>query len=279
MTTTTLINNEIEKESLVLSATATSPMATVSDKYSYINTKSIVEEVEKRGWSLVKQSQAKVRKVEKHGFQRHLLIFENPEYNDYSSTGTIQGRNQLAIRNSHDVSSSLQMFMGHMRLACANQIFAKDFGSEGFYESIKHIGGDDKTNEAITKFELLVGKMNTFRSIINQLSHTPLTKEQEWEFAERAIKIRFNGSPFIENITPNMILESRRIEDNSRDAWTIFNKVQENVIKGGIPVTTDKINKNGSKFKFSTRGIRSINTLPDLNNSLLNALHEVVHLN
>ncbi|NBU98707.1 MAG: DUF932 domain-containing protein [Spirochaetia bacterium] len=207
-----------------------------------------------------------------------MLIFENENYKDYAD-GKLIGTNQFAIRNSHDVSSSLQMFIGHMRIACANQIFAKNFGSEGFYESIKHIGGEDRTNEAITKFENLVGKMNIWRSVLKQLSSTKLTKDQMYGFAEKSIELRFKGSPFIKDITPEMILNPRRIEDENNDAWSVFNRVQENIIKGGIPVTTTRPNKNGGNFKFSTRGIRSINTLPDLNNSMLTALYDVVHLN
>jgi hypothetical protein len=271
----TTLTSELE---LVSSANATAPMPSVSSKYSYINTKAIVSEVEQRGWSLIKQSQAHVRKPEKNGFQRHLLIFENEKYNDYLD-GNLIGRNQLAIRNSHDVSSSLQMFIGHMRILCSNQIFAKNFGSEGFYETIKHLGGEDRTNEAITKFENLVDRMNVWRSVLKQLSNTNMTEEQMYSFAEKSIELRFKGSPFIKDITPDMVLQSRRIEDGKNDAWTVFNRVQENIIKGGIPVKTNRPNKNGGNFKFTTRGIRSINTLPDLNDSMLAALHEVVHLN
>lgn len=272
------IDYTLNEEGLVPSACAEHPSEITSPKYAYINTKDVISEVQKYGWSLVTQSQANTKKPERMGYQKHILIFEHPEFRDYAD-GVVVGRNQLVVRNSHDNTSSLQLFLGYMRLACANQIFAKSFGREGFYETVKHIGNGDKTAEAITRFNLLVEKSKIFQSIIKQLGSRRLSESQQKDFAERVIDVRFNGSPFIKDVTPESILLPRRNEDIGNDAWTVFNRVQENIVKGGLVVKTSKYHKkSGKPYVMTTRAIRSPSTLPDLNNRMLQALNDVVQI-
>ncbi|MDA4825138.1 DUF932 domain-containing protein, partial [Enterobacter kobei] len=53
-----------------------------------------------------------------------------------------------------------------------------------------------------------------------------------------ALEYKYDGghSP----VTPDQLLQSRRWEDKSPDLWTTFNRIQENVIKGGISGKTAK---------------------------------------
>lgn len=272
---TTTIN---EETGLIESASAIKPAPITSPKYAYISTKDIVNEVKTYGWELITQGQAKTKNPERMGFQKHILIFEHPEFKDYSLEGNYVGKNQLVIRNSHDHSSSLQLFLGYMRIACSNQIFAKNFGTEGFYESVKHIGVGDKTNEAIDRFNLLVEKMKVFKSIIKQLSSKELSQAKQKDFAKKVIDLRFKDTPYItESLEPEILLQPTRYEDNRNDAWTVFNRVQEKIIKGGLHVK--KFNpKKGKYYEVQTRAIKSPNTLPDLNNKMLQALNEVVYI-
>jgi hypothetical protein len=53
------------------------------------------------------------------------------------------------------------------------------------------------------------------------------------EFAQRALELRFRGKahfPF----DAGRLLEARREADQGKDLWTVYNRVQENVICGGI---------------------------------------------
>ena len=106
----------------------------LSDKYKVLQTSKIVEVAESKGWNVQTMSEASVRKENKQGYQRHLIILTKDSYI------TNEGKMQLAVRNSHDGTTSVQMFAGYMRVACSNQLFAKSFGNTGLEARIKHTG-------------------------------------------------------------------------------------------------------------------------------------------
>ncbi|MEA9980016.1 DUF932 domain-containing protein, partial [Pseudomonas sp. RTS4] len=68
-------------------------------------------------------------------------------------------------------------------------------------------------------------------------------------------------------ITPSQLLLPRRREDRSDDLWTTFNRVQENVIKGGL----DGRNKKGRRTK--TRAVNGIDQDVKLNRALWKLAH------
>lgn len=54
------------------------------------------------------------------------------------------------------------------------------------------------------------------------------------QFAEKAHVIRFADTPLADSIEPKKLLTPRRYVDNKNDLFTVFNVVQENIIKGGV---------------------------------------------
>ena len=59
-----------------------------------------------------------------------------------------------------------------------------------------------------------------------------LSEREQLILGEAVLEYKYNGehSP----ITAQQIIHPRRWEDNRSDLWTTFNRVQENVIRGGI---------------------------------------------
>lgn len=64
----------------------------------------------------------------------------------------------------------------------------------------------------------------------------------------------------------NKILVSKRLEDNGRSAWVVFNKVQEYLVQGGL--TYETTNKKGKIVERTTRKLRGINSLIAFNDYL-----------
>jgi hypothetical protein len=48
----------------------------------------------------------------------------------------------------------------------------------------------------------------------------------------RPLELKYDGKPA--PITPEQIINPRRVLDRGQDLWTTFNVVQENVIRGGF---------------------------------------------
>jgi hypothetical protein len=67
-------------------------------------------------------------------------------------------------------------------------------------------------------------------------------------------------------VKPQQLLEPRRANDRSRDLWTVFNTIQENVIRGGLYATGR--DANNRRRSVRTRPINGIDQDIRLNKAL-----------
>lgn len=67
-------------------------------------------------------------------------------------------------------------------------------------------------------------------------------------------------------VMPGQLLHERRYDDKGNDLWTVFNVVQENIMRGGLQGS--KIGSNGRRRKVTTRPVKSIDRDVRLNKAL-----------
>lgn len=79
-----------------------------------------------------------------------------------------------------------------------------------------------------------------------------LDEREQYDFAAQAISVRYHCLDHPAPITADKLLLPRRNVDYGNSVWTVFNRVQENLIAGGI----HSINDKGRVTK--TRPIRAI---------------------
>ena len=86
--------------------------------------------------------------------------------------------------------------------------------------------------------------------------------EARW-FAEAALSLRY-GDDWSSNspIRPDDVLEARRTEDANGSLWSVFNRTQENLFKGGLT------GKSASGRRTRTRPINSVSEDVRLNRAL-----------
>jgi hypothetical protein len=195
----------------------------VSEKYSHIPTERVMDDMEALGWNVVDAKEIKARKNQ--GFQKHMLIFANPEIVINGADGdTVFPR--ILLTNSHDGKNAFTFQAGLFRLVCSNGLVIADeqFGSM----KIRHMGYDFEAlqtliTEMVEKLPLTVESMNRFKS-------KQLTQEQKEQFALEAIGLRFDTEDKTFNL--DEILTPTRKEDNGDDLWSVFNLVQEKLVNG-----------------------------------------------
>lgn len=92
-----------------------------------------------------------------------------------------------------------------------------------------------------------------------------LSAPEQSVLAESAHILRFADSDGkVETpIQPSQLLRPRRYDDNKADLWSTFNRVQENVIKGGLSAY-----KPGTTQRTSTRAVKGIDQDVRLNRAL-----------
>ena len=115
---------------------ATQPIDTVSDRYSFLPTSSVLKGMRENGWLPVRAEQQSVRTEARRGFQKHLVRFARSEH--LCSWEKNQVRPEVVLLNSHDKSSAYQLHCRLFRLVCSNGMVVADATFHRI--SIKHFG-------------------------------------------------------------------------------------------------------------------------------------------
>ena len=212
----------------------------VSDKYSHIPTERVMDDMAALGWSVVDAKEIKARKNQ--GFQKHMLIFANPEIVIEGADGdTVFPR--ILLTNSHDGKNAFTFQAGLFRLVCSNGLVIADeqFGKM----KIRHMGYDFEAlqhliTEMVEKLPLTVDSMNQFKS-------KQLSEDQKQQFALEALGLRFDT----ENKTFNVqdFLTPTRKEDSGNDLWSLFNLVQEKLVNGMFDYSSASKTRKARRIK------------------------------
>ncbi len=214
--------------------------STVSDKYSHIPTERVLDDMAVLGWNVVDAKEIKARKNQ--GFQKHMLVFANPEIVINGVDGdTVFPR--ILLTNSHDGKNAFTFQAGLFRLVCSNGLVIAD---EQFSSmKIRHMGYDFEAlqkliTEMVEKLPLTVESMNNFKN-------KQLSQEQKQKFALEALGLRFN----IEDKTFNVdeFLTPTRKEDEGNDLWSVFNLVQEKLVHGMVDYRSGSKMRKARKIK------------------------------
>jgi Domain of unknown function (DUF932) len=155
--------------------------------------------------------------------------------------------------------------MGLFRVVCTNGLIV----SRGAFPAycVSHRG--DVVEEVVTgalrlseEFDLLAGQVERM-----ELRH--LQKDEQLQFAEAALAIRF-PDPTTRGMPSSQLLNCRRVEDLGDDLWTVLNRVQEALLRGGL----SRRSANGRLTR--TRRISSIKEDVRLNGRLWDLATEVL---
>ena len=109
----------------------------VSNKYLFVNTETIIDDLEKLGWLPVQAAQRKSRKSEGTIFSKHMVAFQNPEIKITSQDGD-DAYPRILLTNSHDGMQAFKFSVGIFRLVCSNGLVVADEQFSDF--KIKHKG-------------------------------------------------------------------------------------------------------------------------------------------
>lgn len=236
---------------------ASAPLPSVSERYAFVPTSQIVSRLRESGWVPVSAVEQRVILDERRGFQKHLLRFWRVDVVPVRGEFTAE----LVLVNSHDRSSAYQLHAGLFRYICGNGMVVSDGTFE--HVSIRHSGfTPDEVTEAsfriLEDIPAITARVEAFRS-------RSLTGPESREFATAALRLRYNevqAAP----ITPEKLLELRRFEDAGQDLWHTFNRVQENLLRGGLK--DDSRRRRDGKRYARTRAITGLDRNVRINKQL-----------
>ena len=182
----------------------------------------------------------------------HCVTFADPE--------TLKGSNapvvpQVVVYNAHDGSMSLRVLAGFFRFVCANGLVAGDKLSE---TKRRHRGEFDLES-------LIAGTLDMVdagKEEIAAMRGVKLDTMEQCELARSMANIVWAEEARTEKLIQSLVTTVRRVADLSPDLWTVFNRIQENILRGGM----DRGVINGRAS--TTRGIRDMQRRLDINQGI-----------
>ena len=145
------------------------PHSEVSEKYHFIPTIDVIEEIRANNWYPVNVAVANVRDEEKEGFQQHCVRFRHFEDLLNPKDNAVE----LLLFNSHDRSKAFSISAGIFRFVCANGLVISDSVFETY--KIKHLG--DKDNDvanAVSNITSIKPKKRTI--VLHNVKPNQMTK-------------------------------------------------------------------------------------------------------
>jgi len=195
-------------------------------RYQYVPTIRPLEALMANNWGVYEVSQARPNAADRKSFCRHMLRLRRLQDFD---VGNRDGVPELIIKNAHDGTSAYEMTAGFFRLVCSNgMVVGKQLTGFRVIHSVnKH------TTDAILQNaeSVVVDKFPKMMENIEAFKAKMLDYEQRLALAQDAMRLRYGSSlpPF----EAEALLKVRRPIDAADDAWTVLNRIQENVLQGG----------------------------------------------
>jgi len=241
----------------------------LTDRYVSLNTADMLPVLADYGYAPVQAAQKRSRVAGAATHAAHMIAFAKPN-ELFDNTDTI--RPEIILYNSHDGTGAVKLFAGCFRFICSNGIVA----GEGFSSRVYH-------SKALTGFEeVLRGTVKTIPSLmqrIDRLRGITLSIDDAFDVAERSVATRWDfynqqtKGVYATETTVGNVLKIHRNEDKGMDAFTVFNRIQEGVVRGNAMVKSlNERHPHGIMRK--ARNISSIKEHVRINSQLWDIIEE-----
>jgi len=251
---------------LAPSAFATEKHSSRSDRYTYIPTSAVIEGMIKAGFRAFSAKQSRSRIEGKAEFTKHIIRFRGENYSDSIVVGDVVP--EVVVMNSHDGTSTYQISAGFFRLVCSNGLMV----AEGMQDSIRVPHKGNIIDQVIEGSNRIVNGSQPAIQAIETWNRLELSAGEQLAFAEAAHTLRFADAEGKTNtpITAEQLLRPRRSADAKNDLWVTMNRVQENVIKGGLHGVQRGFDQRGraTRRNVTTRTVNGIDQDTKLNRAL-----------
>jgi len=248
------------------SVLATDKHSSRSERYTYVSTMNVMEALAGEGFHPFSIMQGGSRDEEKRGFTKHLIRFR------HAGQAVARGDSQyeVVMLGSHDGTTSTQLFGGFFRGLCQNGTLW--FNGDAMKIKVPHVGDIvpqviEGAYTVVKQGPQALEQLDTFRAI-------GLNRDEQVAFATAAAQLRFDDeSP----VQAPALLVPRRQADRANDLHTVFNVVQENVIRGGLGY--EARNERTKRIVHrSTRPVRSVDGDVRLNRALWTLAEEMAKI-
>jgi hypothetical protein len=228
-----------------------------SERYTYIPTVEVLRGLAGEGFLPFEVRQGGTRDDEKRGFTKHLIRLRRE-----GSVQTVgECLREVVLLNSHDGTSSYQLMSGLFRLVCSNGLVVAEGDAKGI--RIPHKG--DIVGQVIDAAYRVIDDGARVDEAVSTMRQIELKPVEQEVFAAAAAELRFEEGRV--PVEPTQINAPRRHADAGSDLWRTFNRVQENLVRGGLSYV--QRNERGERVaRRETRPVNGIDGNVSLNRAL-----------
>jgi hypothetical protein len=203
---------------------APSAHARTSPKYTFIPTERVLSGLMSAGFVPVAARQARTRRASPlHA--RHVVRlrrrFETVQLRD--------GIPEIVFLNSHDGTSAYQLRMGVFRVVCLNGLIVSQTAFPAF--KVSHRG--DVVDEVVSGAIEVSERFGSLAAQVERMERRAMARDEQVRFAEQALAVRYPEA-VQSGMQPSQLLTCRRVQDAGEDLWSVLNRVQENLLVGGL---------------------------------------------
>lgn len=209
---------------------ATKPHKDVSEIYGFLPTTTILAALRKEGFVPMEARQYVRRDASRIPFTKHMMRFRVSGDKPQIVGDCVP---QIVLINSHDRSSRAELYGGLFRLVCSNGLLVSE-SSVVAPAIVRHT--KNPVAELLENVEAIVKDHKRIAEHVKEMRAVNLTARQQHEFAVEAVELRGHRRKGI--LLPESALVARREADKGDSVWQVFNRVQENITKGGMPGVT-----------------------------------------
>jgi hypothetical protein len=197
-----------------------------SERYTQIPTSRVLAGLRSEGFHPFAVAQSGARDESKRNFTRHMIRLRRE---GQAIVG--DSHPEIILVNSHDGTSAYHMHFGWFRLVCSNGMVVADGPSAEI--KVRHSGNAQNVlSEVVSGAHQLVSSVEEQAEQVDRFRATRLLPAEAKLFADAAIDVRFEERPA--GLRTEQVLAARRYADNGDDLWSVTNRIQENLVQGGL---------------------------------------------
>jgi hypothetical protein len=258
---------------LVPAIGAKEPAKNVSDSYQFVSTSRIIERIQEYGWRITNATSQGRTLYAQH---RVTLVHEKDLNADVNN---LEGIPRIEMFNSHNLTKRLCFAVGYLRFVCSNGLVI----ASGPAETIrtKHRFSDDRLSDIMERVSEISERFPVIQNKIGMFQQRTLNEQEQVDYAEFALRGRYLYRKELPkrfqdvNKMTDLLLQSRRPEDEGNTTWQVYNRIQENLVKGieglslpvrgyGDSVRVNQLLWKGAEYTLGFNGKQFQQNLKDL---------------
>ena len=242
----------------------------LTDRYVSLNTSDVLPIMADYGYLPTQAAQKRSRKASAE-HAAHMLAFSKT---DDIAEGWDGIRPEIIMYNSHDGTGSVKLFAGAFRFICSNGIVAGDGFQSRIYHSKALTGFEEMLRNTVATLPELMGRIDRMRGV-------SLSTGDVHDMAIAGVATRWDDytgqerGAYAVAQTVKDVMNVRRNGDEGYDAWTVFNRIQEGVIRGNAMIRSIT-EKQPEGVMRKARPVNSIKEAVRINTELWNIADEFV---